>query len=169
MALQQFLSLVAGKLKMISPLQASAGSSSAGSVVALNAAGQVDVTMMPTGIGPDTQSIVASEAISAGALINVWNNAGTLNVRNANGATGLESHGFVLAAIANGAAGTVYFSGINSALSGLTPGADYYLSDSAAGGVVSASPTTAGHYSQIVGTALSATAMQFTPGPFIGL
>jgi hypothetical protein len=169
MALQKFLALVAGKLTQLSPLQASSGSSSAGAVVALNAAGQVDVTMMPSGVGPDTQSITASEAIAAGALVNVWSNAGALNVRNANAATGLEAHGFVLAAVANGAAGTVYFSGINTAQTGLTLGADYYLSDAGAGAIVSTAPSTAGHYSQQIGTAISATSLQFNPGPFIGL
>lgn len=169
MALQKFLALVSGKITQTAPVQASSGSSSAGAIVALNSAGAVDVTMLPTGVGPDTQSITASEALSAGAFVNVWNNSGTLNVRNANGATGLEAHGFVLAAAAASTAATVYFTGIDSALTGLTLGADYYLSDAAIGAIVSTAPSTPGHYSQQVGTAISTTALQVSLGPFIGL
>lgn len=47
MALQSFLAIVAGKFTRVQPLQASAGSGSAGSLIALNAAGQIDLTMAP--------------------------------------------------------------------------------------------------------------------------
>ena len=46
MAGQSFLALVGGKFARIFALQASAGSTSAGAVVALNASGLVDQTML---------------------------------------------------------------------------------------------------------------------------
>ena len=51
---------------------ASAGASDAGKLVALDAAGRINTTMMPTGIGADTAIIVASEALSAGDLVNIY-------------------------------------------------------------------------------------------------
>ena len=46
----------------------SAGAGDSGKVVALDAAGRIDNSMMPVGIGADTASIQASEALAAGEL-----------------------------------------------------------------------------------------------------
>ena len=48
-------------------------------------------------------SRVASEALFAGAIVNLWNNNGTESVRLANAASGYGAHGYVLGAIASGA------------------------------------------------------------------
>jgi hypothetical protein len=45
------------------------------------------------------------------------------------------------ATIAAGASGAVKLTGIMSGFTGLTPGADYYLDPSTAGGITSTSPT----------------------------
>ncbi len=145
------------------PAASVGGAAQAYQIPALSASGQLDQTMMPTGIGPDTAAIVASEALVAGALVNVWSNAGTPNARNAdNTSISKPATGFVLGAVASGANATVYMSGIINGLSGLTPGAQYFLG--AAGGAVEAAPTAPGTLTQLVGTAISATQIQFSPG-----
>lgn len=162
MALQKFLALVAGRITQISPLQSSAGSSSAGSLVALNSSGQIDATMLGAASGEASKQATASESISAGALVNVYNNAGTVTVRNAdNTAAGKEATGFALAAIASGAVGTVTLQGIVTGLSGLTGGDYQYLGT--VGGLTTTPPTTAGSVTQEVGEALDATSMIFRP------
>lgn len=162
MALQKFIALVAGRLSQISPLQASAGSGSAGAIVALNSAGQIDSTMLGASSGEASVSVLASEAISAGSIVNIYNNAGVATARNADNTTaGKEATGFALAAIASGATGTVTLQGVVTGLTGLTPGAYEYLGT--VGGLTVTPPTTTGNITQIVGIALTATSMMFRP------
>ncbi len=162
MALQKIIALVSGRLAQISPLQASAGSASAGAIVALNSAGQVDSSMLGASSGEASVSVVASEAISAGAIVNIWSNAGVATARNADNTTaGKEATGFALAAIASGATGTVTLQGVVTGLTGLTPGAYQWLGT--VGGVSASPPTTTGNINQIIGTALTATSLMFRP------
>ncbi len=163
MALQRFLALVAGKITEFLPLTSSAGAASAGALIATNAAGTLDPTFLPTGIGADTQSMVASEALSAGALVNVWNNSGVANARNADGSTtGKQADGFVLAAVASAASATVYLGGINTSVTGQVPGLAF-LSDTAVGALSATGASTAGHTYQQVGVVTAAGALQFDP------
>ena len=163
MAIQRLLALIGGRQAEYVPIAVGAGAASAGQVLAANAAGQIDQTFMPSGIGPDTQLLIASEAISAGALVNIWSNAGVSSARNADGSTsGKQADGFVLAAAASGAQATVYLSGLDIAVSGLAPGLAY-LSDTAVGATMSAGAVTAGHSYQQVGVVTAAGALQFAP------
>jgi hypothetical protein len=103
MAGNKFLTNNAGTQLEVHGVQISAGAANANAIPALTAAGVFDNSLMPSGIGADTAPLTASEAIAAGALINVWNNAGAFAIRNADGSTtGKEAHGFVLAAVASG-------------------------------------------------------------------
>lgn len=142
----------------------SAGGANAGQIVALDGGGHLDSTVMPTGIGADTVSVLASEALSAGNFISLYNNAGTLNARKADGSTtGKNADGFVLAAVSSGASGTVYLAGQNNQVTGQTPG-PVWLSASTPGTVTNTAPSgTAGQTVQRVGVALSATAIEFRP------
>lgn len=138
--------------------------SSANKTVKLDAAGKLDASVMPTGIGADTAIIVASEALADGDLVNVWNNAGTANVRKADAnSAGKEAHGFVLAAVASSASATVYFEGTNSHCTGLTPGVQF-LSSSTPGKSVTTAPTGTGKIVQNIGLALNATTLNFESG-----
>lgn len=138
----------------------SAGASSAGAVVQLDSTGRVSSTMMPTGIGADTASLVASEALAAGDFVSIWNDAGTAKVRKADATTaGKEAHGFVLAAVSAGASAEVYFEGTNTQCSGLTPGAQFL--STTAGRCASTAPTGSGNVVQRIGFALSATEVNF--------
>ena len=142
----------------------SAGAGDSGKVVALDGSGRIDLTMMPSGIGADTASILASEALAAGDLINIWNNVGTANMRKADASTsGKEAHGFVLAAVSNGASGSAYFEGSNTQQTGLTPGVQF-LSATTPGKATNVAPTGAGKIVQRVGLATSATAFNFEAG-----
>lgn len=163
MAGDKFLYNNAGTITEKVSNQASAGAGDAGKIVALDSTGRIDNTMMPVGIGADTVSLVASEALSAGNFVNIYNNAGTPNCRKADASTtGKQAHGFVLAAVSNGASGTVYLAGQNTQLSSLTAG-DVFLSDTTPGGVVATAPTGTGKTVQKVGVAISATAVDFRP------
>lgn len=143
----------------------SAGAADSGKLAALDASGRLDTTVMPPGIGADTASITASEALAAGDLVNIWNNGGTANARKADGSTsGKEAHGFVLSAVANGAAATVYFEGTNTQCTGLTPG-NQFLSASTPGKSTATAPSASGNVVQRVGFATSATAMNFQSQP----
>lgn len=141
----------------------SAGAGDAGRIVKLDASGKLDMTLLPAGLGSETRSMQASEALAAGDLVNIWNSGGP-RMRKADATSaGKEAHGFVLSAIASGASGTLYpEENVVSGLSGLTPGARQFLS-ATAGGRTETVPATGGQVAQIVGVALSATEMLFRP------
>jgi hypothetical protein len=148
-------------LSIVNGKASSAGAGDASKLVALDSTGRIDNTMMPIGIGADTASIVASEALAAGDFVNVYNNAGTANVRKADGSTsGKEAHGFVLAAVASAASALVYFEGTNTQCTGLTPGVQY-LSGTTPGKSTSTAASGTGKVVQVVGYAISASAVNF--------
>lgn len=160
-------SSTAGALAEYTGVQSSAGSGDVGKIVALNSAGQIDNSMLPTGVGAETKSIVASEALSAGNFVNVWNNSGTINVRKADASSasaGKPADGFVLASVSMSASATVYFAGINNQLTSLTAGDAYFGDDSTAGGATLTAPTTSGHMVQYIGDAVSTTEIAFHRG-----
>lgn len=135
----------------------SAGAGDAGKVVALDGAGRIATAQMPAGIGAQTKDYQATEAISAGALVNVYDVSGNFRIRNADATVvGKKANGYVLAGIASAATGTVYLAGINNQLTGLAPG-DLYLSAATPGAVTATPPTGTGKIVQRVGYALSVT------------
>lgn len=143
-------------------LTVSAGAADAGKLFAPGADGKWDITLMPTGIGPATKSVMASEALTAPCFVNLWNDAGTLKMRYADAATaaaGKKAHGFLLASVASADFGLVYFEGEITGLSGLTPGADYFLSAASPGAPATTVVTTAGHILQYLGVATGATSI----------
>lgn len=138
----------------------SAGAVDAGKLVALDGAGKIDQTQMPSGVGPDTAVITASEALAAGDWVNVWNSSGSFRVRKADATTaGKHAHGFVLAAVSNGNPATVYFEGTNTGVTGQTPG-DVFLSTTPGVGTATC-PSASGNVAQHIGVATSATSVNF--------
>lgn len=147
------------------PVNTSAGAGDAGKLPKLDASGKLDNTMMPAGLGADSLSVVTSETLSAGNLVNIYNNAGTLTARKADStAVGKEANGFVTAGSTSPTANTVYFDGTISGLSGLTPGTSYFLDKTSPGGVIATPPSVSGNVVQRVGKALSATTLTFEEG-----
>jgi hypothetical protein len=115
-----------------------------------------------------TTTLPAGVALSAGNLVNIYNDTGTARVRKAEAdLAGREAHGFVAAAVNSGSNATVYLSGVITGLSGLTPGV-VFLSETP-GAATSTVPTTSGSFVQKVGVATSATTMVFNPGESITL
>jgi hypothetical protein len=147
------------------PNTTSEGSADAGKVIALDSTGKVSTTMMPTGIGAETRTVIASEAIVAGAFVNIYTNSSAANVRNADASTtGKEANGFVLAAVASAGAATIYPLGtLNNQRTGMTPGATQYLSPTTPGSTTETIPSTAGQLIQELGVADSATEVLFAP------
>lgn len=165
----KYLRQNAGVLTEVVATQTSAGAGDANKIPALDATGKLDTTLMPVGIGADTNVIQASEALAAGDFVNVWNNAGAFRARKADAsAAGKEANGFVLAAVANGANATIYSEGSNTQVSGQTAGA-VFLSATTAGQATATPPSAAGQVVQRIGTAVSTTSINFDAGPPIVL
>ena len=163
MAVQKFLSMVAGAWSEVTALVTSAGAGDAGKVVALGTDGKLDSSVMPTGIAADVKVLPASEALSAGQLVNIYDSgAGVEKCRKADCSNGRRAHGFVLAPVNQDANATVYLPG--NTITGLTtktPGAPQFLSP--AGAMSETAPSTAGYICQEIGNAESATEVAFNP------
>jgi hypothetical protein len=159
MAAKKYLSHSSGRIQEVQATVASAGAADDGKIVALDATGKLDSTVMPVGIGADTVTVQASEALSAGDFVNIWNSGGA-RVRKADASvSGKEAHGFVLAAVANGANATVYLEGSNTQVTGKTVGARQYLSAATPGQSVETAPSASGNVVQLLGVATSATSI----------
>ena len=158
MAANKYVSQVGGKLKEVY----ASVTSTANAIVAADSTGRIDATMMPVGIGAEIVIAVASEAMSAGAFVNLYSNAGTLNARNADCTTnGKKAHGFVIAAVASGGSASVYtVSQVNTQLTGLVAGTDYFLST--IGSITATAPSTTGNLVQQVGVAATTTSLVFS-------
>ena len=78
MAVQKFLSLVNGLVKEAAAIVTSSGASDAGKIVALDAAGKLDATVMPSSAGTAVITALAMDALSAGDFVTIINNGGTI-------------------------------------------------------------------------------------------
>jgi hypothetical protein len=159
----KYLANNGGNLIEVTGLTTSTGAPDATKIVQTDSSGKLDITLMPTGIGAETASILASENLSAGNVVEIYNNAGTANVRKADASNGRLAKGFVLSSVTSGQNATVYLEGTVTGLTGLTAGAKLFLSATTAGAVTSTAPTTASHYVQQVGFAISTSAFTFSP------
>jgi hypothetical protein len=157
MAGDKFLYNNAGTITEKVSNQTSAGAGDAGKIPALDATGRIDNSMMPVGIGADTQVIVASEALAAGDWVNIWTSTG-FKVRKADATVaGKHAMGFVLASVLSAGNATVYFEGTNTQVTGQTAG-DVFLTTTAGTGSATP-PSGSGNVVQRVGYAVSATAV----------
>jgi hypothetical protein len=158
MAGKKYISLNNGRLQERAATDVSSGISNAGDIVALDASGRIDASMMPVGIGADTAIIQASEALAAGDFVNIHAVSGSARARKADASvSGKEAHGFILEAVASGANATVYFEGRNTQVTGKTPGARQYLSATTPGATTETPPSASGQVVQLVGVAVSDT------------
>lgn len=157
----KYLENNAGQIREVSGLTTSSGAGDAGKIPQLDSSGRLDNSLMPTGIGADTEVMATSENLSAGELVNIWNDGGTRKARKADASNGRRAHGFVLAGTTSPNNATIYFSGDITGLTSLTPGNPMYLSGTTAGAATATAPSTAGQISQEIGIAISATAITF--------
>lgn len=162
MAASKFLQHdAAGGFKEVSATQVG-GAGAANKIPALDLSGRLDSTMMPTGIGAETAAIVAYGALAAGNFVNIFNDTGVAKVRKADASSGVApANGFVLEACAAGGTATVYFGGLNTAITGLTPGKAFLSTTPGAANHVA--PSTAGNIVQDIGVILNATTVYFNP------
>ena len=142
------------------------------SIPSLDTNGRLSPDMMPVGVAADTLTIEASEALSAGDFVNIWNTdpGGTdiTNVRKADPSSpGKEADGFVLAAVVSGDDALVYFEGGNDSVTGLIPGTAQFLDSANPGKTTHVVPTSG--VLQRVGRAVSATKIAFEPNQPIDL
>src|SRR5271170_1876272 len=155
------------------------GASAAGSPVVLNALGLIDPSFLGEGI-----SATAGELLVAGALINLYNNAGSLYMQNAYAAatgTAPSGHAYPVDAVgfvANNTSisntslvlftGTFVYSDPNSEFAAGNIGAVVFLrATPPTGGVTLTAPSGPGQISQSVGTVVGFTAPNFVTVSFI--
>lgn len=161
MPAKKYLRNVGGDLTETPGTVVSTGAPQAGDLVALDDTGHWDPSTAPAGFGADIETMPASEALVAGALVNVFSNAGVANARNADASAangGKRADGFVIAAVASSGSATVYlWNGRDTGVSGLVAGTSYFLSATTPGAVTATAPTQSGYISQRVGKAITAT------------
>lgn len=136
--------------------------SAANKIAKLDGSGKLALGLMPSGIGPDVATLTTSEAVAAGDLINIWDSSGAKARKADATVAGKEAHGFCLVGAASGASVDVYFEGSNTALTGLTAGKRFL--STTAGLTTGTAPSGTGNVVQVVGFAVSATAMNFNSG-----
>lgn len=169
----KFLARIGGRTQQRSAVDTSSGAGDAGRIPALGSDGKLDESMMPVGIGADVHIIEASEPLSAGVYVNVFSDSGVVKVRLADNSNGRAADGFVLDAVASDADATVYpLDATNSELTGLEPGASYWLGT--AGGVIptaldATSSANANKICQKLGKAISETELVTTDDGYVVL
>ena len=155
---EKFIKLASGIPTEQEALQTSAGVGDAGKVVALNAQGDIDQSMLPPGVAPDIASIECSENLTAGDFVNIYDDTGTAKVRRADATTaGKHAQGFVLSGFSTGEMASVFFEGVNNAVAGHTAG-DVFLATTP-GTATSTPPSASGNVVQKLGVASAATAI----------
>lgn len=168
MSTKLFLTLANGIQQLVSGITSSAGAGDADKLIATDSSGKLDSTFLPVGVGADTITIEASENLAAGDFVNIHDATG-VRVRKADASNTRPAHGFVLASVTSGNNATVYLSGRNTGLTGLTVGARYYLSAATAGGAVATAPSASGNISQYLGVADSTTSIQFEDNSYVSI
>lgn len=105
---ETFLKLDSGTMRSVESTAGTGGTADANKIFHLDGAGKIPVEVLPAGAGPDIFNAEASEALSAGNYVNLWNDSGTAKVRKADNTNSRPAHGFVRATVANAATASVY-------------------------------------------------------------
>lgn len=127
MAGKKYQTLVGGKKTLVKGQQTSAGVADADKIVALGANGKLDLSLLPTGVGPDLINVPSFENLTSGDYVNLFDDGGTVKARKADNSNNRPAHGYVADTVVSPAVVNVFFEGANSNLSGLTEGARIYL------------------------------------------
>jgi hypothetical protein len=132
----------------------------------------VSVRYSPTdGMSPYPQlraaarlDIPALVDLTAGDMVNIVTSGGVSKAQRANATDASRpADGFVAAAHVAGSIAAVFaLTGLHLNVSGLTPGTTYFLA-TADGAITATAPSGSGNLVQVVGKALSATALMFLP------
>ena len=110
--------------------------------------------------------VIASEPLTAGDWVSLWDSGGGARVRKSDHASlDKEVDGYVLVGVASGAVAEVFTSGMNTAVAGQQLGPVF----AAATGAGSASVGAGAAFAQRIGTAVRPDAVVFSRGPAVGL
>lgn len=156
----KYIALITGVQQEVAATITGGSAAQDGKIVALDATGRLDSTLMPVGIGADTATGTANEALSAANPFVYIKSDGTF--ANASAASGGNPCiAFVNASFASAATATIFFQGRVTGLTGLTPGARYYLSDTTPGGLTLTPVSGTGKLHQYLGRAINSTSLTF--------
>lgn len=145
-----YLNIVSGKIKQLAAIVTGGTPAAGQQIIATNDQGCLDVTFLPPGVGPETITAVvdASAVLQPGNFVYIDTRNGvsaTAYLATAAGSAGVAAKpaiGFVLTRFDPGTTATIYtVSQRNTALTGLTPGLDYYLSVTTPGGITTTVPS----------------------------
>lgn len=116
---------------------------------------------------PSTTQVQAEALVDLvpGDFVHVFGPSGQMALLADAGYASLFANGFVLDSIANGQTGTVYLTGVNSAVTILTSLAQVWLSDTSPGGFLTTAPASPGSLVQALGPAVAGVGITFIPGP----
>lgn len=160
--MSRYLSLVQGVKVLLSAISAFTGN--ANEIIATDGSGFIDSSLLPPGVGGCTfTNVTADGNLTAGMVIDIYDNSGTLTARPADNANGEAADGFVTAAFTSGDTNVTVFTAGELPLAGLTAGEDYWLS--ASGAIVLGPPAEPEDgIVQFIGVANTATTLCFNPG-----
>lgn len=163
MAANKYVALITGRLKEVLGLVISTGAPDANKIVAVDASGKLDISVMPVGVGAEVTVAASFENLIAGDFVNLFLSGGVIKVQKADATTNAKpAHGFVLANVTSPANATVYrISNENTAITGLTIGSDYFLSTTP-GTITTTAPSASGNIVQPIGRATLTTAIVFS-------
>jgi len=152
-----------GRLRELLAAQSSTGAADANRIVALDADGLIDPSMIPASISNVVVVAEADEALGAGDVVHLFDDAGTTKVALASAeTTGEPAIGYVLDSWLAGENAVVFLSGLNDQVSGLTAGQRIYLGVTA-GDSVTSPVTGADRIHQFLGRAIASTSYNFEP------
>ncbi|NBA78210.1 hypothetical protein GOQ04_21810 [Emticicia sp. ODNR4P] len=159
----------AGKIdKSALPTTVAGGTAAqSGKVPELNGAGKIDLSLLPDNVGPESMIVVAGEALSANNIVAIDSTGKAVKAVSTNIAK--MAVGYVKTAVANGANAEVFFGNINAGYAGLTPGQPVYLSQNAGDPKSTVPVAGTDTFAQIVGTAVSNSAILFEVAGIIEL
>jgi hypothetical protein len=111
------LDTATGRFKQVDGTVTSSGSAQSGKIPALGTDGKLDASLIPSGVGGDSnvQSVTVTESVSAGDWVNFYNNGGSLAARKAlAGDTSKPAHAFVLTSAGSGTSVNANLGGTNT-------------------------------------------------------
>lgn len=162
MSTNRFLTIKNGLRQLVIAISQSVGAADANKIISTGSDGKIHSSFLPAGVALQTEAIVAGEALAAGDFVNIFDNAGARTVRKADASNARAAHGYVLASVTNGQTATVFKTGSNTGVTGLTSGQQRWLSAATPGASSAAAPTpTSGQIIQLLGYADSATSILF--------
>lgn len=151
------MTLVSGKKVLKEANSTSAGAADAGKLIALDASGQIDPSLVPS---LEVKSVESFEDLDSGDFVNLFLDGGVIKARKADNSNGRPAHGFIKDTTVAPAVVNVFESDFNTNLSGLTTGDRVYLGTT--GDIIQApldENVDTGKIHQYLGIATSATEM----------